>query len=335
MLKDLSVEIYTRGQIARDRMTSVSEIRNLSTVTPGFSWSEVRRDPKVVEQLLPYFGDNTFAMMVSTMSGLSKVGELPPAFSEYKSLLPLMDKPFVAAMIPDGMSYMVATMIDDPDQMPYILGEYVEAHNRYIDSLYQAQSEAPAPETDLEGLEVDDETMEVYEEIMSALEQRPVDPSVNKKSVAHHPDDGMEVYYIMTTKSQMNYDTYEQELVMDTAYLVVKGNKLFYSPNKQVVEIVNRPAEKALPVSPDFLQHSIYCRMDVNMLLNSIGSDLGDFSFPFKEMTMFVDDNFFTTNIEAVKGLQHGIFYELVKSINEMSDRFGKPVYNKRPKKVF
>lgn len=335
MLKDLNVEIYSRGQVTRDRMTSVSEIRNLSTSTPGFSWSEARRDPKTVEQLLPYFGDNTFAMMVSTMSGLSKMGELPPAFSEYKSLLPLMDKPFVAAVVPDGTSlnYLVATMIDNPDEMPHMLEGYVEAHNRHIDSLYQALSDAPAPRTDLEGLDVDDETMSAYEEIMSTLEQRAVDPSVNKKSFYYHPQGDLKIYHILTTKSRMNYDTYEQELVMDTAYLVVKDKMLFYAPNEQVVEMVNHPVRKAQPVSPDFLQHTLYVRMDINTMLNSLGgSGLEDFSFPFKEMTMFVDDNFFTTNVEAVKGLQHGIFYELVKSLKEVSERFSKPVYNKRLK---
>ena len=333
MLKDLNVEIYSRGQVTRDRMTSVSEIRNLSTTTPDFSWSEVRRDPKTVEQLLPYFGDNTFAMMISTMSGLSKMGEFPPAFSEYKYLLPLMDKPFVAAIIPDGMYYMIATMIDDPEQLPTLLNNYVEAHNRYIDSLYQAQSEAPASTIDLESLDDDNDVEVSFDEMMSTLQQTPVDPAVNKKSVIYQPEGDLKIYYLLTTKSQMNYDTYERELGMDTAYLAVKGNKLFFAPKKQVVEMVNHPTVKAQPVSPDFLQHAIYMRMDVQTLLNSIagGSQL-NITLPFDNMTMFVDDNFFTTNIEAVKGLQHGIFYEMVKSFKELSERFDKPIYNKRVK---
>lgn len=333
MLKDLNVEIYSRGQVTRDRMTSVSEIRNLSTKTPDFSWSEARREPQVVEQLLPYFGDNTFAMMVSTMSGLSKMGEFPPAFSEYKSLLPLMDKPFVAAIIPDGMYYMIATMIDDPEQLPTMLNNYVEAHNRHIDSLYQAQSEAPAPTIGLESLDDDNDVEVSFDEMMSTLQQTPVDPAVNKKSVIYQPEGDLKIYYLLTTKSQMNYDTYERELGMDTAYLVVKGNKLFFAPKKQVVEMVNHPTVKAQPVSPDFLQHAIYMRMDVQTLMNGIagGSQL-NITLPFDNMTMFVDDNFFTTNIEAVKGLQHGIFYEMVKSFKELSERFDKPIYNKRVK---
>lgn len=263
-------------------------------------------------------------MAFSSITGYDNINDMPAHISpEYQALLPLLGKPFVCTMLDEG-DLLFATNMDDNIDIQEVLKKYVSAHNDQVDSLFKVRSEEPAVEPDWENFDGDDVELrlEMMEQIM--LNQQSVDPSVNKKSVEYIPNSDLDVYAILTTKSVMNYDTYTQELGLDTSYVVVKDKNLFYTKSPSTFDFIRRPAGKPDAFSEDWLGHSFFMRFDMERMMDMIaGSGLEDFNFPLNDLTMFFDGTVLTTNVQGVKGLKHGLCYEMFKSFSDIIKMIG------------
>jgi len=324
LLNNIDVEIFSKAKVERNSITGIAEFRDRSNLISDVDRAKMKLDPESVSELLPYLGDRPLFMGFSSMTGYDKIQETPVKMSsEYQALLPLMGKPLAYTLLDEG-DLLFATFVDDKTQVSQILKDYVTAHNRQVDSLFKVRSEEPAVEPDWENFDGDDTELrlEMMEQIM--LNQQSVDPSVNKKSVEYIPNSDMDIYAILTTKSVMNYDTYTQELALDTSYVVVKDKKLFYTKKTSTFDFIRRPAGKPNAFSEDWLQHSFFMRFDMERLMDMVAaSGLEDFNFPLDDFTMSMDGNILTTNLKGVKGLDHGLCYELFRSFSDIIKMIG------------
>jgi hypothetical protein len=320
--QQLNLEVFSKAEVRRDRITSISEFRHNNDENNILNVNSLRYAPEKLERLLPYMGEHSFLLATCGMEGASEIFD--PYLNEFTSLTSLTNNPFFISLNYNDLS-LFGTIVDNPDSVQIPLENYITAHNHILDSLYQVQEEkAKQIEADFSEEMLKDDDYTDFANYINNIEPfgRYIDSVSNRKFLTISQKEGWTVYNVITKNKEMDYETQEWGYGYDTSFVLVKDGLLFYAQTLSVMELLSHPKElENTSFKQELLSHPAYLWIYPNPLISSI---LGDITtLPIHDLTCYLENNSFVMNFNAEPGLKHGILYEVIKfTINVITENF-------------
>ena len=328
--QQLDLEVFSKAEICRDRITSISEYRHNNDENNILNVNSLRYAPEKLERLLPYMGEHPILLATCSMEGAGKIAA--PYLNEFTSLWSLTNNPFFVSLNYNNLS-LFGTIVENPDSIQVTLENYITAHNHVLDSLYQVQEEKAKQIED--GFSEDmlkDEDYTDFAQYFNTLEtfDRFMDSIANRKSLSVCQKEGWTIYNLITKNKELDYETMAWGYGDDTTFVLVKDGLLFYAQTLSVMEQLSHPQEwRDTPSKQELLSHSLYLWLYPNPIIGSLVG--GGASLPIRDVNCYLENNAFVKNFNAEPGLQHGILYELMKfTINFITEDITNR-YNKYP----
>ena len=320
----LSIEVYSKGEVQHDRISSYSEF-HYGNQQSGMQ--NLKSSPDELKKLLPYISGDYTILAISTMEGFGEFMKPYGALKRWGELPQLLNKPFIFTMSSlDENNIMFSTIVEKPEEVRGILERYVENCNHITDSMRKntpivevveepleepliQEEVSEKPETHPEN-EEPVENKEEYVELSNLFgeEEDAIDSTIDMKTLVYKKIDGWDAYIILTNKKEMDYETYTQIVIEDTSCVLMKDNLLFFTKSLNAIPSLSQPLEREWP--KEYVEHNFYARADFSTLVHLIGMDV---TLPVHDMDAYVDNNTFTMNINAEPGLRHGVLFEMVK----------------------
>ena len=331
-VNQLGIEIYSKGEVQRDRLTSYSEF-HIDGQQPGMQ--DLKSSPNELKKILPYISGDYTVMATCTMEGFGELMKPYAALKRWGELSQLLNKPFVFTMSALGENnIMFSTTVEHPEEVRGMLERYVETSNHITDSVRKNKpivevveepleepviraeevSEESETQTEKSGEPVDNEfdTIEMFGQSFAfAVDSE--DSTIDMKTLVYKKIDGWDAYIILTNKKEMDYETYTEIVKEDTSCVLVKDDFLFFTKSLDAIHALSQPLEREWP--KEYFEHNFYVRADFSTLEHLIGMD---FTLPVHDMVGYIDNNSFTMSINAEPGLRHGVLYEMVKFAVEL-----------------
>lgn len=320
--QQLNLGVFSKAEICRDRITSISEYRHNNDDNSIWNNHNLRHAPEKLERLLPYMGDYPILLATCAMEGTGEIAA--PYLNEFTSLRSLTNNPFFVSLNYNDLS-LYGTIVENPDSVQVVLENYITTHNHILDSLYQDQEEkVKQVEAGFSEEMLKDDDYTDFAQYINSLEpfDRTIDSIANRRFLSVSQKEGWTVYHLITKKKVMDYETWEWGYGYDTSFVLVKDGLLFYAQTLSVIEQLSNPQEwRDTPFKQELLSHPAYLWIYPNPLISSI---LGDITtLPIHDLTCYLENNSFVMNFNAEPGLQHGILYEVIKfTINVITENF-------------
>ena len=338
-LRQMNIKTFTRGEVRKNTMTSVMEIFEGEEQMAPILIEEDRLNSKQLEKLLPYAGPAPLAIMTCNVQGIGDM--MSPVMSAFPSFQPMasfVNNSFLVRYNADNVLFV--TMLDESQAVLGSLELYVQESNRIKDSTYHAAKEMYekylSQSEDEEFMESEELKEINYYALMGMMYAAASGDSLSgRKSLLHEEKDGWNVYTILTSRLDYEdkevYVESEEEadealeealelepiIVYDTtAYVLVHDGFLFCTNTSEAFKDIRKPSGKpqTLPVE-EMLNRPVYASADVATLASLSGIRI---DVPISDLVIYLEGNTVVTNLNAVRGLKHGMFYEMVKIVADL-----------------
>ena len=336
-LNQMNIKTFTRGEVRKNKMTSVMQIFEGEgpLISKGIGEDQMRSDQ--LEKLLPYAGSAPLAIMTCNVQGIGEMmSPVMSAFPSFKPLVDFVNNPFLIRYNADNVLFV--SMVDQEQDVRKSLDKYVKEFNWTKDSTYKAAKEMYekyAKQLNGESEESEEENEEEINYFMMGMLYATMgsDSLSGRKSLMHENMDGWDVYTILTSKRSYEEEVVVEEvleegaepkekeeqepvLAYDSAYVLVHDGMLFFTNSKDAFDDIRKPSGKPQNVPVDeMLSRPVYATADLATLVAMSGVRV---DIPFSDLVIYDEGNTVVTTFNAVRGLKHGMFYEIVKIVSDL-----------------